>query len=501
MEPVKAALLILLALPLAGAERFYIGLTQKGTRIEALEVPGPSLSSPTVLLIGGLDGRDESVRVVEQELQSFEKIREDRRRFRLLAIPLANPDQSQLMFPPAGVAYKDNPESFALWRWVGIHAPDFVLIAGSQYSDLAKALSENAVADVGRIPARVAPAKTGILKSLGKNIPPSEARQEIQRRRGRTPRRLADELAQFYGHDFNQPTYIPGMALIGQIRLGNVAAVEKIAAPYTSGAKDPLGARPSSLNLAGNLVFAELAERTRNPRYVQMVRRAADLGFTSTGEMKESMPFHNEMSDSVFMGTAILVKAGHLTGERKYFDMAARHLAFMEKLDLRPDGLYRHSPLNDAAWSRGNAFPALGLALTLTDFPKDHPAYGRILLAYQQLMAALAKYQDRDGMWHEVIDEPGSYAEFSATAMIGFSLLRGIRNGWLDRAAYHPKVDAAWRGILERVAPQGVLFDVCESTNKQKTLKDYLDRAAILDKDPRGGGMALLFATEMAGLQ
>ena len=69
--------------------------------------------------------------------------------------------------------------------------------------------------------------------------------------------------------------------------------------------------------------------------------------------MKESMPFHDEMSDSLFMATAILARAGALTGERRYFDMAARHVAFMQKLVFRPDGLYRHSPLTDAAWGRG----------------------------------------------------------------------------------------------------------------------------------------------------
>jgi rhamnogalacturonyl hydrolase YesR len=155
--------------------------------------------------------------------------------------------------------------------------------------------------------------------------------------------------------------------------------------------------------------------------------------------------------------------------------------------------------LTDAAWGRGNAFPALGLALTLTDFPKDYLEYGRILLAYRQLMDALGKHQDRDGMWHEVIDDPASYAETSATSMIAFSMLRGIRNGWLDRASYQPRVDRASKSVLARIGPEGVLMDVCESTNKQKTLEDYLHRAASLDKDARGGAMAMLLATEMAG--
>jgi hypothetical protein len=38
------------------------------------------------------------------------------------------------------------------------------------------------------------------------------------------------------------------------------------------------------------------------------------------------------MSDSLFMATAILARAGKLTGERRYFDMAAQHIAFMQKL-------------------------------------------------------------------------------------------------------------------------------------------------------------------------
>jgi rhamnogalacturonyl hydrolase YesR len=491
---------LFLLLPVAAADKIYVGLSQSGVRMEALSVPGPSTNSPTVLLIGGLSGTDDSVQVIAQEVREFDGRKMSSRPFNLLAIPLANPDGSRLMFPPTGVAYRENPEANALWRWIGIHAPDFVLIVGSQYSDLADALSENVVAGVGKIPARIVGAKPGILKSMPKEIPFSPAHKEIARRLALSPQKLADELAPFYGHDFDQPTYIPGMALIAQMRLGHVADVEKLAAPYFDGTKDPLGARPSSLNLAGHLVFAELAQRTKNPRYIEMVRKAADLGFTETGEMKEAMPFHDEMSDSVFMGTSILVKAGKLTGERKYFDMAARHLAFMQKLDLRPDGLYRHSPLTDAAWARGNAFPAMGLALALSDFPKDHPEYSRILLAYQQLMAALARFQDEDGTWHEVIDEPGSYREFSSTAMIGFAMLRGMQNGWLTPKSYQSKVDKAWRAVQARVSQDGVLLDVCESTNKQKTLQDYTWRAAIFDKDPRGGGMALLFATEMAGL-
>ncbi len=41
-----------------------------------------------------------------------------------------------------------------------------------------------------------------------KSLAPSEAHVEMNRRVARTPRQLADELAKYYGHDFNQPLYI-----------------------------------------------------------------------------------------------------------------------------------------------------------------------------------------------------------------------------------------------------------------------------------------------------
>jgi hypothetical protein len=80
-------------------------------------------------------------------------------------------------------------------------------------------------------------------------------------------------------------------------------------------------------------------------------------------------------------------------------------------------------------------------------------------------------------------------------------MLRGIRNGWLDRARYQPLVDRAWQAINARTSADGRLVDVAESTGTRgMTDNDYLHRAAIFGRDDRGGGMAMFFATELAGL-
>jgi unsaturated rhamnogalacturonyl hydrolase len=497
VRPLLILALLVAPCSVAAAERWTVGSTTNGLPIDALVVAAPP-GAPTVLLIGGLSGNDPSVATVTREVAAVEALPQARRRFRLLAVPVANPDARPLLFPPEGMAYREHVESNVLWRWIGTHAPDLVLIAGPD-EGLATALARNAVADVGPIPARPAQGAK-ILQSLTLPVAPSPARLELERRAARTPQALASELARIYGHDFARPNYIAAMALISRLRLGEQAEVMKLAAPFLEGTTDSFD-RPSQSALAAHMLFFELARRTGDERARTLVVRAASSAFTEAGALREFMPLHGGWSDSMFMDVPILAKAGALTGDRRFFDMAARHIAFMQRIVLRPDGLYRHQASAAAAWGRGNAFAALGLALTLSDFPADHPASAGLLASFRQHMAVLARFQDENGMWRNVIDRRGAYDEYSATAMIGAAMQRGIRNGWLDAATYRPLVDAAWRAIAQRSGSDGRLVDVCESTGTRgMSDDDYFHRMAILGRDDRGGGMAMFFATELAGL-
>jgi len=489
------ATLALLASRVAAAETFDIGLAADGNRIDAIAVEARARSAPTVVIVGGLKGDDASAAAVRAAVAAYDRQRTHP--VRLLAVPVANPDGAALQFPPTGTAYREHPESHTLWRWLGAQAPDLVLIAGDDEAGLITALGMHSVADMGRIPAQHWSGKSDWLAGLG-HISRSEARSELETRRARTPRQLAEQLARHYGHDFDQPLYIGAIALIARIRLGELADVRRLVEPYVDGTKDSL-ARPSALVMAGHIVFTELARATHDPRYTALVRRVADLGFDARGQMLQAMPYHDGYSDSVFMGTTILAQAGALTGERRYVDMADRHLRFMENLDLRPDGLYRHRPEADVPWGRGNGFAALGLALTLSELPRDGEAYAHALHSYRDLMAALLPLQTRDGLWRNVVNHPGAYAEFSGTAMIGFALQRGLERGWIRGRDYRQAVDRAWLAVNSRASATGSLIDVCESTARFTTMQQYLQRAASLGPDPRGGAMAMLFATELMG--
>lgn len=448
-------------------------------------------------------------------------------------------------FPPGGEFYHSETESDAqyLWRWIGMFGPDLVVevVPGEkeewyvpatknlpQLAALAKALpnarelpdskqlvsqlTKSAPCATGIVPAvRVVCKDNSYLDTLGAAItkaplPISPARAELQKRVARSPEQVAAQLLEVYGKKLDSVQYIPALAVVGRVRrdwlqAGDKAPISPIVLsavePYLSGKKPALAPKGGGSGTAGHLLFGELASMTGDKRYVELVKGAADQAFDADGKPREAMPAHSEMSDAVFMGCPILAQAGKLTGDEKYFDACVRNLRFMKKLCLRGDGLYRHSPLDEAAWGRGNGFPALGLAWSLAEISESYKGREEILLSFEEHMEAMLHFQDDAGCWHQVVDKPESYREFTVTAMTTYAMARGVRMGWLDRAKYAPAIKLAWNALRARIGGDGGLVDVCTGTGKQKSLRDYYDRGAILGRDDRGGAMALMVSTEM----
>lgn len=465
------------------------------------------------------------------------------------AIPDPRIDLAAQRFPPEGRAYETSGPCAAhyLWRWIGMFAPDVVIVISPSErftwwigsdgisfplaqtvrfalrseprdcrelsAQLSTMLPQLRPSGIGEVPAMRAGLPHDdesqllrVLEAIAKSDLQSKARKELLRRAARDPVEIARQLSRGCGRELPAVEYIPAMALVGRLRLERIDPMSTALQDVLALAKPYLaGNQPSELKsgsaIAGHLLFAELAQLTP-PRdasdWLGLARRAADAGFDSQGIFGEAMPFHLEMSDAYFMGGPILASVGRLTGEAKYFDACERHLLFMEQLVLRPDGLLRHSPLDETAWARGNGFAALGLASCISQWPELRADRLTLVARHRELLRHLLKHQDRNGMWHQVVDHSESYAELSSTCMIGWSMLEGLRRGWLERSEFEIPVQMAWSGIRLRIGFDGQLIDVCTGTGKQTSLRQYFDREAILGTDPRGAAMALLMAVQMA---
>lgn len=474
----------------ANAQTWSIGQSSTHTAITAVSVPAQESDAAHVVVIGSLSGDVASRGTVQAGYEAYVNSADNF--LDVTFIGTANADGAALQFPPTEPAYSGNPAAWSLWQWLSTHTADAVIIVGGDEYGLGAALN-NGLPGLGTVPSYELDYENELIEALNgrKSIEISAAHAALQIRSRRSADAMAEGLAASYGLQLDALTYIPAMALIGKLQLGRLDEVERIVAPALAAAETMQ--ITSSLQIAGHLLFAELAERTGNARYLALARRAADMAFDANGNLLNAMPFHGDYSDAFFMATPLLAKVGKLTGDSRYFDMALRHVDYLQAELLRNDGLYNHWPRAEAAWGRGNAFVALGLALALGDLPDSHPAYARLLEIYRQHVTTLLNHQDVDGMWHNIIDMPGSWAELSATAMIATAIQHGVDHEWLD-GFYQNVVDRAWEGVVLRTDDNFGFIDVCESTPGQESFKAYVDRKALQGRDDRAGGMMLLFA-------
>lgn len=175
--------------------------------------------------------------------------------------------------------------------------------------------------------------------------------------------------------------------------------------------------------------------------------------------------------DDMFMGIPTVAYMGVLTGDGKYFDEAARQvLQFAQRMWVPEKGLFRHGWVEEMDphpafhWGRANGWAILTMCEVLDVLPVSHPKYGEILNLLKAHAAGLARLQQHDGFWHQLLDRNDTYLESSATAIYTYCLAHGVNQGWLDAKAYGPVAQLGWHAVASSVNAKGQVEDVCVGT-------------------------------------
>jgi unsaturated rhamnogalacturonyl hydrolase len=214
---------------------------------------------------------------------------------------------------------------------------------------------------------------------------------------------------------------------------------------------------------------------TKDPKYLKLGQMIADRQWKDPRPdgLTEETRF---WVDDMFMITTLQVQAYRATGDAKYIQRAALEMtAYLAKLQ-QPNGLFYHAPDVPFFWGRGDGWFAVGMSEVLQTLPRTDPKYPHIMTSYKKMMAALLKYQGKDGMWRELIDHPEAWPETSSTGMFTFAMVTGVRHGWLSRK-YAKAARKAWLALITYINPDGDIRNVCEGTSKKNDLQYYLDRA------------------------
>lgn len=231
-----------------------------------------------------------------------------------------------------------------------------------------------------------------------------------------------------------------------------------------------------------NTVFAavplQIFIETKQQRYLDMGKALADKQWENPAP--DGLTFQTRFwIDDMYMITIAQVQAYRATGDAKYLDHAALEMSsYLDKLQ-QPNGLFYHAPDSPFFWGRGDGWVAAGMTELLISLPQNHPQRVRIMDGYSKMMKALLQYQDKDGMWHQLLDHPESFPETSSTGMFTFALVTGVKKGWLDAKTYAPAARKGWLALTTYLEPNGDIRNVCEGTGKNNNLQYYLDRKRL----------------------
>lgn len=251
----------------------------------------------------------------------------------------------------------------------------------------------------------------------------------------------------------------------------------------------------------------ELYQQTNQTRYLVAGKEFADKQWELPANPQEP---HQQLAakglswqtrmwiDDMYMITILQVEAFRATGNKEYVNRAAKEMVVYLDAIQQPNGLFYHASDAPFFWGRGNGWMAAGMTELLSALPSDNPDRAKILEGYKKMMATLKQMQDKNYMWHQLLDDPTAWAETSCTGMFTFALVTGVKKGWLDEKEYGTVARNAWTALIKYINENGDVKDVCEGTNKKNDQQYYLDRQRLTG-DMHGQAPILWAAAALMG--
>ena len=229
--------------------------------------------------------------------------------------------------------------------------------------------------------------------------------------------------------------------------------------------------------------------------------------------------------DGLYMGQPFYAEYAQVFGEDSIFNDVTRQFVLMEKhsRDAKTGLLYHgYDESREQKWADkktgqsphfwGRALGWYGMAMVdaLDFFPQSHPGRKTIIDILNRFATAVVKVQDaKTGMWYDIVNLPNrkpNYTESSATAMLSYTLAKGVRMGYLP-SKYVANAKKAFDGLVKyKLTKDSDGFTNLEGTVSVSGLGgkqyrdgsfDYYMSEKVVQNDPKGIGAFILAANEI----
>lgn len=177
---------------------------------------------------------------------------------------------------------------------------------------------------------------------------------------------------------------------------------------------------------------------------------------------------HQVWLDGLYMGAPFLAQYGATFNQPEWIDDAVKQFKICaEHTYDAKTGLYYHAWDESRSqkwadketghspnfWGRSMGWWFMALVDVLDFVPAAHPDREELIGYIRGLAETLPKYQDKGGLWYQVLDKQGkegNYLEASVSSMFMYAIAKGVNNGYLDKK--HKKTaEKAYDGIMKQL--------------------------------------------------
>ena len=223
---------------------------------------------------------------------------------------------------------------------------------------------------------------------------------------------------------------------------------------------------------SGKVLF-DLYRQTGDQRYRKamdtLIRQLKNQPRTLKGGFWHKLVYQHQMwLDGLYMASPFMAQYGAEFDRPEWIDEAVRQfrLCHLYTYD-KATGLYYHAFDESRSqqwadvetghspnfWGRSIGWWFMAMVDALDFIPEGHEGRRDILGYVRGLAEVLPKYQDADGLWYQVLDQPkrkGNFPEASVTTQCMYAYAKAVNKGYID-ASYRAVAEKALHGLREKL--------------------------------------------------
>lgn len=212
-------------------------------------------------------------------------------------------------------------------------------------------------------------------------------------------------------------------------------------------------------------------------------------------------PMFKVWLDGIYMLQPFISHYAAYIKDEKQLALIQERLDWVAKTLLAPNGMYYHAA-NSAEdvcafhWTRAMGWYGMAMVDVMEVLPESYMEARKAAL--KTFVDDMLKYQDESGLWANVADwkvTETNRLEVSGTSMIVYTILKGVRNGWLD-ASYREAALKGFLAMVETKMDEKGLHDIYLKASANNT-NNYEDTEYYLTDEGKGAGPFIMAYSEV----